>query len=55
VSHDRFFLDRTATSVLELVDAGLDRFKGNYSAYVHQKEERLQVQRKNVRKESGGD
>jgi ATP-binding cassette subfamily F protein 3 len=50
VSHDRFFLDRTATSVLELVDAGLDRFKGNYSAYVHQKEERLQVQRKTYEK-----
>lgn len=50
VSHDRFFLDRTANTVLELVDAGLDRFKGNYSAYVRQKEERLQVQRKTYEK-----
>lgn len=46
VSHDRFFLDRTSTSVLELVNGKLDRFKGNYSAYVRQKSERLEVQRR---------
>lgn len=50
VSHDRFFLDRTATSVLELVDGKLDRFKGNYSAYVRQKAERLEVQRRTYEK-----
>jgi ATP-binding cassette, subfamily F, member 3 len=46
VSHDRFFLDQTANEVLELVDGRLDRFRGNYSAYVHQKNERLEVQRR---------
>lgn len=46
VSHDRFFLDQTANVVLELVDSRIDRFKGNYSAYVHQKAERLEVQRR---------
>lgn len=51
VSHDRFFLDQTASSVLELVDGKLDRFRGNYSAYVHQKSERLEVQRRTFAKQ----
>jgi ATP-binding cassette, subfamily F, member 3 len=51
VSHDRFFLDQTANFVLELVDRRLDRFKGNYSAYVKQKAERLEVQRRTHEKQ----
>lgn len=50
VSHDRYFLDRTSNVVLELVDGKLDRFKGNYSAYVKQKAERLEVQRRTYEK-----
>ncbi len=46
VSHDRYFLDCVADQVLELVDGKIDRFKGNYSAYVRQKSERLEVQRR---------
>ncbi len=51
VSHDRFFLDQTANFVLQLVDGRLDRFKGNYSAYVRQKAERLEVQRRTYEKQ----
>jgi ATP-binding cassette, subfamily F, member 3 len=51
VSHDRFFLDQTANVVLELVDGKLDRFRGNYSAYVRQKAERLEVQRRTYEKQ----
>ena len=46
VSHDRFFLDQVTDEVLELVDGKLDHFRGNYSAYVRQKTERLEVQRR---------
>lgn len=46
VSHDRYFLDCVAQQVLELVDGKIDRFKGNYTAYVRQKSERLEVQRR---------
>ncbi len=46
VSHDRFFLDQVTTEVVELVDGKLDYFRGNYSAYVRQKAERLEVQRR---------
>jgi ATP-binding cassette subfamily F protein 3 len=51
VSHDRFFLDQVATSVVELVDGELDRFRGNYSAYVRQKAERLEVQRRTYQRQ----
>lgn len=51
VSHDRFFLDQVATSVVELVHGRLDRFRGNYSAYVRQKSERLEVQRRTYEKQ----
>lgn len=51
VSHDRFFLDQVANSVVELVDGQLDRFRGNYSAYVRQKAERLEVQRRTYQRQ----
>ncbi|MBR6968566.1 MAG: ATP-binding cassette domain-containing protein [Ruminococcus sp.] len=39
VSHDRYFLDRLCTSVCEIERGVLTRYKGNYSAFVRQKEE----------------
>ncbi len=51
VSHDRFFLDQVTSEVWELVDAKIDRFRGNYSAYVRQKAERLEVQRRTFEKQ----
>lgn len=38
VSHDRTFMDRTATSVLELQADGCRRYSGGYSDYRRQKE-----------------
>jgi ATP-binding cassette subfamily F protein 3 len=37
VSHDRYFLDAVAGSILELEDGRLDRYPGNYSKYVAEK------------------
>ena len=39
VSHDRYFLDRLCTSICEIEHAKLTRYKGNYSAFVRQREE----------------
>jgi ATP-binding cassette subfamily F protein 3 len=39
VSHDRYFLDRVCTSICEIRHGTLTRFKGDYSAYVRQREE----------------
>jgi ATP-binding cassette subfamily F protein 3 len=40
VSHDRYFLDAVAGSILELDDGRLDRYPGNYSKYVAGKKAR---------------
>lgn len=40
VSHDRYFLDRTVETIWALQRTGLDVYRGNYSAYVHQRAER---------------
>lgn len=39
VSHDRFFLDRLCTSICEIEHGVLKRYRGNYSAFVRQREE----------------
>jgi len=39
VSHDRYFLDRLCTSICEIERGTLRRYKGNYSAFVRQREE----------------
>ena len=46
VSHDRYFLDRTAEAVYELSDGKLKRYAGNYTAYRRQREKDRQLQRK---------
>ncbi|HET7270722.1 MAG TPA: ABC-F family ATP-binding cassette domain-containing protein [Rubrobacter sp.] len=40
VSHDRYFLDAVAGSILELEDGRLQRYAGNYSKYVTEKKAR---------------
>lgn len=39
VSHDRYFLDKLCTSICEIERGNLKRYKGNYSAFVRQREE----------------
>ena len=40
VSHDRYFLDRTVDSIWELENTKLYRYRGNYSMFLQQKQER---------------
>lgn len=44
VSHDRYFLDRVATSILELENKSIIKYKGNYTRYVQQKQDRRKAQ-----------
>ena len=46
VSHDRFFLDRTAQIVYELEEGRLTRYHGNYTAYREQRKKNLAAQAK---------
>ncbi len=39
VSHDRYFLDRLCTSICEIERGVLKRYKGNYSAFIRQRDE----------------
>jgi ATP-binding cassette subfamily F protein 3 len=43
VSHDRYFLNRIATKVLELSPKGTQLFLGDYDYYVQKKEELFQI------------
>jgi len=42
VSHDRYFLDKVVNRIWELNRAGIEEYRGNYSAYVQQRQERWQ-------------
>ena len=41
VSHDRYFINKTATRILDLTEQGLINYKGNYDYYLEKKEEGL--------------
>ncbi|MCL4255270.1 MAG: ATP-binding cassette domain-containing protein, partial [Anaerolineae bacterium] len=40
VSHDRYFLDATVTTIWEMHKMGMETYKGNYTAYLRQRAER---------------
>ena len=42
VSHDRYFLDRACNVILEMLPSGYELYRGNYSAYLHQRQERAE-------------
>ncbi|MCW6680230.1 ABC-F family ATP-binding cassette domain-containing protein [Aerococcaceae bacterium NML130460] len=46
VSHDRYFLDKVATQVIELRHQTLHTYKGNYSYYIQEKALRLEQEMK---------
>ena len=46
ISHDRFFLDHTVNRVLDLEFGKVESYKGNYSQYVVEKEERRELQQR---------
>ena len=43
VTHDRYFLDRVCSVILELDDETLYTYKGNYSYYLQKRQERIDV------------
>ncbi|MCT8137818.1 ABC-F family ATP-binding cassette domain-containing protein [Anaerobacillus sp. CMMVII] len=51
VSHDRYFLDHVVTKVIEIEDMECETYKGNYSAFVKEKEERMLIQYEHYREQ----
>lgn len=45
VSHDRYFLDRVVTTILEMSRVGFETYHGNYSAYVQDRQRRWDLRR----------
>jgi ATP-binding cassette subfamily F protein 3 len=43
VSHDRYFLDRVVDHIWEMNGGGFETYRGNYSAYVQQRQERWEL------------
>ncbi len=43
ISHDRYFLDRVTTSILEIENKKAELYTGNYSSFVEQKRERREA------------
>ena len=46
VSHDRYFLDAVVNHIWEIADKGMISYKGNYSAFIPQKEMAVELQQK---------
>ena len=44
VTHDRYFLDRVCSSILEIDRKQIYQYKGNYSYYLEKREERIENQ-----------
>ena len=51
ISHDRFFLDRVADRVIEIVDGHAEFYSGNYSFYIEEKQARFDLQMKQYEQE----
>ena len=51
ISHDRYFLDRVVTRVIEIQDGKAEFYSGNYSFYAVEKERRFQEQMRQYEKE----
>jgi len=48
VTHDRFFLDRVCSVILELDDRTIYTYRGNYSYYLEKRQERLDNKRAEI-------
>ena len=51
ISHDRYFLDRTVTRIIEIQSGKAEFYSGNYSFYAIEKERRFQERMKQYLKE----
>ncbi|MBS9773979.1 MAG: ABC-F family ATP-binding cassette domain-containing protein [Tenacibaculum sp.] len=50
VTHDRYFLERVCNEIIELDNGQLYKYKGNYSYYLQNKEERKELEAVNLGK-----
>ena len=51
ISHDRYYLDRVVSRIVEIHDGKAEFYSGNYSFYVQEKQARFELQLKQYEKE----
>ncbi|MFZ5353170.1 MAG: ribosomal protection-like ABC-F family protein [Bacillota bacterium] len=47
ISHDRYFLDKAVSRIIEMEEGGCTNYNGNYTCYVQEKERKLLVEFEN--------
>lgn len=50
ISHDRYFLNRVCTKILDLTEDGIQEYLGNYNYYLEKKNELLNVEEESEKK-----
>lgn len=50
VTHDRYFLDRVCNEIVEMEDNCIYKYSGNYSYYLHKRNERIEIRKASVDK-----
>lgn len=50
VTHDRYFLDRVCTDIIEMMDKKIYRYQGNYQVYLAKRQQRLELAQRKVDK-----
>lgn len=50
VTHDRYFLDRVCSEIIEMEDNQIYRYQGNYSYFLQKRNERIEMQQASVEK-----
>jgi len=50
VTHDRYFLDRICTEIVELSDNEIYSYSGNYTYYLDKRTERISIKKANIEK-----
>ncbi len=50
VTHDRYFLDRVCTDIVEIDEKAIYQYKGNYSYFLEKREERIEAHANSVEK-----
>lgn len=50
VTHDRYFLDRVCSNIIEIDDFGLYTYAGNYSYYLEKREQRIETRNATIDK-----
>ncbi len=53
VSHDRYFLDKVCTGILEMSSARLEHYPGNYSVYLRERQIRADYRQEQFESEKG--